>query len=106
MHFVKNLARELDTAPVAVVPFELCRIDELRGPVRTFRLKTRCRIGNKLLSSVKAKTITHTRKRVAQDAGKISLLIAFEEYGGFCRAIGRLQNHFDYGTTWRPDAKM
>src|SRR5690348_17906674 len=61
MHLVDNELVAATTAPSGIAPLEQARIDDLRGAVRTVRLKVRCGIGIGLIAIVGPEAIAHSR---------------------------------------------
>src|SRR5437867_6242168 len=58
VHFVDDLAFQIDARPIRIRPSELAWIDHARRSVRSFWLKARCRIGIKVFSAIYSKPVT------------------------------------------------
>src|SRR5438270_5391049 len=65
VHFIHDLPGDLDSLPSLIGPFELRRIDYTRRSVRSFRLKSRSRIGINIAVAVYPESIQRSRVRAA-----------------------------------------
>jgi hypothetical protein len=59
MHFVNDLAFDMDAAPIAVGPAKSRWIDDLRGTMRALGLKTRGGVRIRIFA-IEAKSIEHS----------------------------------------------
>jgi hypothetical protein len=100
VHFIDDLFVDADTLPALILPIIGLGVNDLRKPVRAFRLKARCWIRKNTLSTVNEKTIPHARLCTFGDAGKV--------------AVGFLLERYDLGvncnihplTRWRPHSEV
>src|SRR6185437_12091590 len=102
VHFVDHLSRQTQTTPVLVGPGERGWIDNLRGTVRSFRLKTRDGIGVEFGLTFQLKAIARSGRR-GNEAGEIAVLFRVQGKDLFG---GSFQNHRNGSPAWCPDAKM